>query len=74
MQMPERKPVSDAATSPTNITIKLDSIIDVKDLISDIKGACKLAKRTGGTYYVYRENDKGEKAIFEICVPFSEVR
>jgi len=51
--------------------IVLNSVPDVKDLISDLKDALKRARRSGGIYYVYRQQ-KNHKMVIEIALPHRE--
>ena len=49
------------------IMVKLTSLLDIKDMMADIREAKKLARRTGGTYHVSRVNDYGDKIVLEIA-------
>ena len=54
------------------VEINLSSLIDVNDLIVDLREARRKAKRTGGSYHVGRENFDGERVIFNIGFPTGE--
>lgn len=47
------------------VEIDLKTMLDVNDLISDLRDARSRAKRTGGEYHIRRESEKG-KVIFNI--------
>ena len=49
--------------------LKLKSRQDVLDLVGELKAQLKLARRTGGTYGVYRKVDGLTVLAIEIAVP-----
>lgn len=55
----------------TKTTIQLKSVLDIKDLISDLKRELRMAKRTAGIRYVYRVQGN-QKVVFEMQVPMDE--
>lgn len=57
----------------TDVTVELDSLQDVNDLLTDLKEAKRLAKRSGGEHYVYRTDPKtGNKAVFKLHFRWAE--